>query len=110
MRAAILTLADARPPEPTLEALLEAVAVICHVPRKELMARRRWASYAKARNIYFYAARTLTSEKCIAISGILGRDHSTGSNGYLNVVRNPARYEPELSRVMSRFQPMQEAA
>lgn len=110
MRDAILTLKDARPPEPTLEDLLEAVSVICHVPKKELMARRRWASYARARHIFFYAARTLTSEKCVAISGILNRDHGTGSHGYLKVLRNPAAFEPELSRVMARFQPMQEAA
>lgn len=110
MREAILTLADARPAEPTLEALLEAVAVATHVPCKQLMGDRRWASYARARHIYFYVGRQFTSVTWKAIGRLVQRDHSTVTHGYYKVQRNPAAFEPELSRVLAQFQDLKEAA
>lgn len=110
MRAAILTLADARTPEPSLEELLEAVALLTHIPRKELMGRRRWASYCRARHIFFHAARRLTSHKMETIGTFMGRDHSTVSHGCQMVDEDPQRFEPELSRVMAQFQNLAVAA
>lgn len=101
--AAILTLRDAGPSEPTLEAILSATSEVTRVPIKEMKARRRPSAYARARMIYYYAATVLTSHKIEAISQAIGRERSTSSYGKCIVERDRARFEPCLSRVLERF-------
>lgn len=112
MRAAayILTLRDARTPEPTLEDILAAVAEITRVPVKEMLAHRRFRPYSRARMIFYYAATVLTSHKEEAISHTVNRERSAASHGKCLVQRERDRFEPELSTVMARFQPMRQAA
>lgn len=106
----ILTLKDCGPISPTLEDILAAVVEVTRVPVKELYARHRYAPYCRARHIYCYVATVLTGEKCEAVSGLLNRHRSTSHHGYQTVKTNPNEFEPELSRVLGRFQRLEAAA
>lgn len=108
--AYILTLREAAPTYPTLEEVLQAVLDVTKVPLRELYARRRYIPYCRARHLYYYAATVLTREKCDAVSAMLNRDRSTGSHGYQQVLTNPNKFQPELSRIMARFQKISAAA
>jgi chromosomal replication initiation ATPase DnaA len=108
--ASILTLRETKQPEPTLEAILQAVAQEMRVPVKQMQSRRRFNEYSRARLVYYYAAHCLTSQKEEAIASVLHKERSTASYGKMVVERDRERFEPGLSRVLSRFTQWRQAA
>lgn len=106
----ILTLKDKAVAEPTLEAILQAVAQEMRVPMKEMLAHRRFNAYCRARFVYYYAAYRLTSQKEEAIAAMVNRERSAASYGKTQVERDINRYEPFVSRIVSQFSTRREAA
>lgn len=86
---------------PPLDAIMRAVSIATGVPLMELKSERRFAPAARARAIYYFAARELTPKSLPAIGkSVGGRDHSTILHGVQKVTANRAAFEPELSTVI----------
>ena len=105
---AILTLQhEGIPPEPTLHEIMAVALEICKVARVDFISGRRHQRYCRARQIYCYAARKLTSKATNTIGYVCGnRDHSTVIHGADRVKTNRKYFEPEVSRVMARLEGM----
>lgn len=87
--------------EPTLAALLAAVAHRTRVNTREIISPRRQPSLVRARTIYYWLAKHLTSKSLPQIGRSCGgRDHATVSHGIRRVDGNRDAYEPELSLIM----------
>lgn len=87
---------------PSLKEILCTVASVTRVGTEDLKSARRYGNIARARMIYYVAARKLTSHSFPVIGRSLGdRHHSTIINGLRRIMDNPKTYEPELSQVLS---------
>ena len=84
--------------EPSLHTIMDAVQRTCDVHHRDFISHHRYWHYCRARHIYCYLARKLTSKSFPQIARLANRDHSSMVHGYQMVERNPGRYEPELSR------------
>jgi chromosomal replication initiator protein len=86
----------------TLRMIKETVAGVTRASIHDLDGPYRRADLARARMIYYWVARRLTSKGMPLIGHYCGgRDHSTVSYGFLRVERDRLAFEPELSRVMA---------
>ncbi len=87
---------------PPLDAIMRAVSIATKVPLLELKSERRFVPAARARAIYYFAARELTPKSLPAIGRSCGgRDHSTILHGIGKVKARRQAFEPELSTVIS---------
>jgi hypothetical protein len=90
-------------PEPTLRAILEAVAAETKFSYTEIISPRRLIPLVRARMIYCYLAKTMTSKSYPAIGRACGkRDHSTIHHAVKSVNSDAERFQPEMRRVMHR--------
>jgi chromosomal replication initiation ATPase DnaA len=93
-----------------LSDIMEATAIVSGVAMVDLNSPRRKAPYARARQIYYYVARTVTPVSFPRIAQTVGKDHSTVMHGVEKVENDKASFEPELSRVLGLFRREVEAA
>lgn len=92
------------PTEPSLSGIMDEVEKATGIGRLDLVSDRRYAPLVRARTIYYYAAKTLTSKSLVAIARACGdRDHTTIMHGIAKVEADRAAFEPELGRVISRM-------
>ena len=97
---ATLTEIDPRSLEPSLHDILRAVSAVTKVPLYDLTGPRRERRYVRARFIYFYLARTLTSKSFPRIGYYCGRkDHSTVMHGLHQVKIHFADYAEKIATV-----------
>lgn len=86
---------------PPLDAIMRAVSIATRVPLMEMKSERRFIPAARARAIYYFAARELTPKSLPAIGKSCGgRDHTTILHGIQKVKADRAAFEPELSTVI----------
>ena len=89
---------------PRLPYLLRAVAYETNIPVWRLLDVTRDHKVVKARQIYYWLGRRLTSRSTTQIAVVCGRrDHSPVIHGIRRLEANPAAYEPFLSRLAARF-------
>ena len=103
VRGTILTLKehDARP---SLQEVLEAVVDETKVYAVQIKGETRFSLVVRARMIFYAAAKRLTGNGTPRIGRFAGdRDHSTVMSGLKRVQERKRYYEPEMSRVMARF-------
>ena len=83
-----------------LEDIMAAVAKVCHVPRDMIRSRRRYQEYARARFVFCYCARNITSKSFSQIARACGgRDHSTIIHGVRRVVQDYPAFADHIAAV-----------
>lgn len=96
--------------EPSMASILRAVSLVTKVSTLEMKSPRRSKNIARARQIYFYLARKLTSRSFPQIARYVGRDHSTVIHAIKQVETYQQHFEPELSQLLAAFNGEQGAA
>ena len=93
--------------EPKLHEIMRVISEETRIGVLDIMSPRRFAPTVRARMIYYYAAKHFTSKSIVAIGRDCGgRDHSTVLTGIAKVTHRRDLYEPELSAVIARLQPV----
>lgn len=82
-----------------LDAVWNYVSAVCRVPLSTATDRSRKMHFVRARNLFYYFARTYTFATWKQIAEYTGRDHSTAIHGYENIDRECA-YDKKLQRVL----------
>lgn len=81
--------------------IMGAVCRVTGLKVSEIVSPRRQVSLVKARMIFCYVARELTSRSLPQIGQFCGkRDHSTVHHAVACITKYRERFEPELSMVM----------
>lgn len=84
-----------------LKTVRSVVAAFCRVSVHEMLSERRFTEVVRARHIFYFAARELTSASLPAIGRACnGKDHSTVLHGIRKVETNREMFEPELTEVL----------
>lgn len=95
----------------TMAYIQAVVADVTKIPINDIRSPRRAAELVRARHIFYYAARNLTSRSFPEIGRITGgRDHSTVIHGIQKVDARRDFFEPHLSIVLQRCSIKKEAA
>lgn len=98
--SAIMTLVKGSPARPSLPSILEAVGAVTRISVRELVSPIRDRRLVRARFVYFWVARTLTTKSILQIGKYCGgRDHSTVLSGLHQVERDLAQYEERIAAV-----------
>ncbi len=81
--------------------LMDATSKAFRLGPLELRGPARHKEHCRARHIFAFIARSVYLEKFVFIGFSLNRDHATAMHSYRLVRDNPARFEPELSAIIS---------
>lgn len=85
-----------------LRVILNAVSNVTGIRKGEIISHRRHVPVVRARHIYCYLAKKLTSKSFPQIGQhIGGRDHSTIIHAVGKVSDNLAEYEADMAKVMA---------
>lgn len=95
-----------RPPgtPPSLKEIMAAVVAETGIPALAIRSHRRQRPLVRARQIFAFAAKTLTMKGYPEIGRNLFRDHSTIMHSVCKVEDHRDTFEPELRRVLERFE------
>lgn len=72
-------------------------AIVCNVSREEFLSRRRERRIVRARHVFFYLARELTSKSFPEIGYSFGFNHTTVLHGVRRVDSNLDKYADTIS-------------
>lgn len=90
---------------PSLQTLLLATSIVYRIPVRDLKSARRKKEVVRARQAYFWLARTLTAASLPTIGKfVAGKDHSTVLHAIRKIDAKRHLFEPELSTILKQFQ------
>ncbi len=90
---------------PSLQTLLLATSIVYRIPVRDIKSERRHVNVVRARQAYFWLARTLTKQSLPTIGRLVaGKDHSTVLHAVRKVDAKRHLFEPQLSKILEQFQ------
>lgn len=88
--------------EPSMHMIMATVSSVTGISLNDIKSPRRARELVRARTIFYWLARKITSKSLPQIGKACGnRDHSTVMHGLLKVDINRAAFEPDLTRTVS---------
>lgn len=99
-----LRVATRRPGEPSMRQILLAVSLTTGISLIDLKSPRRSVPIVRARMMFFWLARYLTSFSLPQIGRFVGgKDHSTVMHGIAKVNSRRKAFDPELGQIYVAF-------